>query len=157
LPKAVITCVDPFHKRGKRFDRNLKRYADRVTKIRDFSLPALIRLRQAGAEFDLVYVDGCHERESVMMDSVLAWGMLKLGGMLIWDDYTDYKDDKANWERPTSAVDGFLVAYAQEFQEISRTKQLIVKKTADTPRCPVRGKIGSRRLRNFVRSIQGWL
>jgi hypothetical protein len=157
LRKAVITCVDPFHKRGKRFDRNLKRYADRVTKIRDFSLPALIRLRQAGAEFDLVYVDGCHERESVMMDSVLAWGMLKLGGMLIWDDYTDYKDDMANWERPTSAVDGFLVAYAQEFQEISRTKQLIVKKTADTPRCPVRGKIGSRRLRNFVRSIQGWL
>ncbi|WP_352557743.1 class I SAM-dependent methyltransferase [Mesorhizobium caraganae] len=66
-------------------------HADRVTKIRDFSLRALIRLRQAGAEFDLVYVDGCHERESVMMDSVLAWGMLKLGGMLIWDDYTDYK------------------------------------------------------------------
>ena len=56
-----------------------------------------------------------------------------------------------------SAVDGFLVAYAQEFEEISRTKQLIVKKTADTPRCPVRGKIGSRRLRTFVQSILGWL
>ncbi|MGX5845816.1 class I SAM-dependent methyltransferase [Mesorhizobium sp. PL10] len=157
LRKAVITCVDPFHKREKRFDNNLRRHADRITKIRDFSLPALIRLRQAAAEFDLVYIDGGHERESVMMDSVLAWGMLKLGGMLIWDDYTDYKDDKANWERPTSAVDGFLVAYAQEFEEISRTKQLIVKKTADTPRCPVRGKIGSRRLKNFVQSIQGWL
>ncbi|MER9739675.1 MULTISPECIES: hypothetical protein [unclassified Mesorhizobium] len=67
-------------------------------------------------------------------------GMLEFGGMLIWDDYTDYKDDKANWERPTSAVDGYLVAYSQEFQEISRTKQLIVRKTADTPRCPVKGK-----------------
>ena len=56
-----------------------------------------------------------------------------------------------------SAVDGFLVTYAQEFQEISRTKQLIVKKAADIPRCPVRGKIGSRRLRTFVQSILGWL
>lgn len=153
LRKAVITCVDPFHKREKRFDRNLKRYEDSrlLAAGADQATPGRCGIRPG------LSVDGCHERESVMMDSVLAWGMLKLGGMLIWDDYTDYKDDKANWERPTSAVDGFLVAYAQEFQEISRTKQLIVKKTADTPRCPVRGKIGSRGLRNFVRSIQGWL
>jgi len=106
LPKAVITCVDPFHKREKRFDNNLRRYADRITKIRDFSLSALIKLRQTEAEFDLIYIDGCHERESVMMDSVLAWGMLKHGGMIIWDDYADYKDDKQNWSarlRPSMA------------------------------------------------------
>lgn len=157
LPKAVVTCVDPFHKREKIFDNNLRRYADRVRKIREFSLPALIKLRQAGAEFDLIYIDGCHERESVMMDSVLAWGMLKLGGMIIWDDYTNYKDDKDNWERPTSAIDGFLVAYTQEFREISRTKQLIVKKTVDTPRCHVRGKFESRTLRDFLRFVRGRL
>ena len=157
LPKAVITCVDPLHKREKRFDDNLRRYANRITKIRDFSLPALMRLRQTGAEFDLIYIDGCHERESVMMDSVLAWGMLKLGGLVIWDDYTGYKDDKGNWERPTSAVDGFLVAYAQEFQEVSRGKQLIVQKTKDTPRCEVKGRNGKRTLRNFLRFVQGRL
>lgn len=140
FPHATIICIDPFFGgREAIFDNNLAPYADRLTKIRDFSLPALIDLRQTEEEFDLVYIDGNHERESVLMDSVLVWGMLKLNGILIWDDYGGkYKRDHPNWDHPTSAVNGFLVAYADEYREEARFKQLIVRKTQSTPRCRVR-------------------
>jgi hypothetical protein len=142
LPNARIICIDPFRKGRERiFDKNLALHAQRVTKIRDFSLPALIKLRQSkDAEFDLIYIDGCHERETVMIDSVLCWGMLKLGGLMIWDDYgPGYKGDGQNWERPKLAIDGFLIAYAGEYrEELSSRAQVIVRKTIATPRCVVR-------------------
>jgi predicted O-methyltransferase YrrM len=138
LKNAQITCIDPFFKsREPNFDKNLASYANRVNKIRDFSLPALIQLRQTDREFDLIYIDGCHERESVLVDSILSWGMLSLDGLLIWDDY-GYKQEAANWERPRSAIDGFLVAYAGEYREETRSSQIIVRKIVATPRCQVR-------------------
>jgi predicted O-methyltransferase YrrM len=145
LPNARITCIDPFRKKREGiFDKNLAKYRHRVTKIADFSLPALIRLRQTAAEFDVIYIDGCHERETVMIDSVLCWGMLKLRGLLIWDDYDNgYKKEAPNWERPKSAIDGFLVAYAGEYQEESRHSQVIVRKTIATPRCAVHSSIAT--------------
>jgi hypothetical protein len=127
-----------------------------VTKIRNFSLPALTRLRQTDSEFDLIYIDGCHERETVMIDSVLCWGMLKLEGLLIWDDYT-YKKDSPNWERPKAAIDGFLVAYAGEYREESRTSQVIVRKIFATPRCVVRTDrsfLAKRSIGNVLRLIR---
>ena len=157
LPNAQITCIDPFRKgSGDIFDRNLAPHAHRVTKIREFSLPALTRLRQTDSEFDLIYIDGCHERETVMIDSVLCWGMLKLGGLLIWDDY-NYKKEALNWERPRSAIDGFLVAYAGEYREESRTSQVIVRKTLATPRCMVRTNrlfLAKRSIGNILRLIR---
>ena len=73
----------------------------------------------------------------MLVDSILSWGMLSLDGLLIWDDY-GYKQEAANWERPRSAIDGFLVAYAGEYREESRSSQIIVRKIVATPRCQVR-------------------
>jgi hypothetical protein len=124
-----------------------------VTKIREFSLLAN-RLRQTDSELDLIYIDDCYERETVMIDSVLCWGMLKLGGLLIWDDY-NYKKEALNWERLRSAIDGFLVAYAGEYRR-SRARTSDRTKELATPRCMVRTNSCSakRSIGNILRLIR---
>jgi predicted O-methyltransferase YrrM len=96
------------------------------------SVPALVGLRRKERRFDLVYIDGDHRRETVMLDAMLTWPMLRPGGILIWDDYI-YKPDAPLWERPTGAIDGFLVAHAGEYEELHRRKQIVVRKTVDAP------------------------
>lgn len=39
---------------------------------------------------DLVFVDGGHDRETAAADSVNAFLILRPGGIILWDDYTDY-------------------------------------------------------------------
>ena len=135
LPNAQVTCIDPFGMKGLEptFDYNVTGFEGRVEKIRDLSFPALTRLRQRGRLFDVIYIDGDHHRETVMLDSVLCWPMLRRGGILIWDDYGIYKKDRPMSERPKSAIDGFLTAYAGDYEELHRANQMIVKKTADRP------------------------
>jgi predicted O-methyltransferase YrrM len=135
MPCSRIVCIDPLQGALEPiFDHNLRRFEDRITKIRDFSFPALTTMRKSGNyRFDLIYIDGNHQRETVMLDSVLAWPMLKAGGILIWDDYIRYKSDRPSWERPTAAIDGFLVMHEGEFEELHRAKQVIVRKVDDSP------------------------
>lgn len=92
LPKSTITCIDTFEgneeqayesltenvkKLEDRFDANLANYADRVKKIKGRSIPALDTLHQEKQRFDIVYIDGDHRRNEVLMDSLLSWQMVK--------------------------------------------------------------------------------
>ena len=37
--------------------------------------------------YDVIYVDGSHTARDVLQDAVLGWGLLKRGGLMIFDDY----------------------------------------------------------------------
>ncbi len=54
--------------------------------------------------FDIIYIDGDHLAIPVMTDTVLAWPLLKAGGIMIWDD--------TGWNRPEfkvpDVIDWFL-------------------------------------------------
>src|SRR5689334_22074915 len=39
------------------------------------------------AVVDVIYVDGSHARNDVIVDSILAWRLLRPDGLMIWDDY----------------------------------------------------------------------
>ena len=124
---------DPFFSnREPIFDANLAEFSVRVVKMRDYSFPALVALRQARSCFDLICIDGNHEREAVMLDSILSWPMLRNGGLLIWDDYRFYKAGRPLWERPTSAIDGFLLAYQGEYEKLSSGEQMVVRKVVES-------------------------
>jgi predicted O-methyltransferase YrrM len=43
-------------------------------------------------KIDLVYVDGAHDYDAVIQDTINAKKMLRPGGVLIWDDFADYGD-----------------------------------------------------------------
>jgi len=79
----------------------LAAYGQRVRKIKSSSASALAKLFDEGARFDLAHVDGSHSRDDVIVDCLLAWPMLRPGGLMILDDYELDLDKKATADRPT--------------------------------------------------------
>jgi hypothetical protein len=160
FPKSRITCVDVFGDNDfvefglyldalkrhdliepmrkfvplieQRFDANLAPYAGRVRKLRARSAAALDLLADEGAAFDLIYVDGSHRRDYVLADSVLAWRLLRVDSVMIWDDY-GWLPDTVPEMVPKQAIDLFLYAFAGCFRELHRGYQVIVEKTVDWP------------------------
>ena len=129
LRRSRLTCVDVFLSRDveARFDQNIAEYRDRIAKLVMPSAAALPRLEQAGARFDLIYIDGSHRLMDVYRDSTLCWPLLKSGGILIWDDYEWTKPGR-ELDRPKPAINHFLRQHASELLELHRGYQIIVRK-----------------------------
>jgi predicted O-methyltransferase YrrM len=124
---AHLTCVDLFPEEdGGRFDRNLAAYGPRLRKIVATSIKALGSLREENAVFDFIYVDGSHQRDDVMIDCLGAWRLLRVGGVMLMDDYT-WKPDNPDAERVAPAVDTFL-AWHDDAEVILRSHQVAVRK-----------------------------
>ena len=132
---ATVTCIDPWQDVAKgckdsgeveeHFDANIR--GKPIVKIKSKSTEALARLAGIPHSFDLVYVDGDHTRLQVMIDSCLAWPMLRQGGFMVWDDYRDYRPDLI--DRPTPAIDGFVTMMRVDLAVIKDSgQQLIVRK-----------------------------
>lgn len=139
LPLSSVTCIDTFaggsehSKRSvagieKRFDANLAAYAGRVRKIKGRSASALDALVAEGSMFDVIYIDGSHRRDDVLVDSLLAWHILNSGGILIWDDYL-WNSEHPVSERPQQAIDVFLALHEHEWVRRQVGAQMIVQKT----------------------------
>lgn len=102
-------------------------YGGRLTKMKSSSAAALSQLVDAGRKFDVIFVDGSHDRDNVLIDCLLSWKLLPSGGILILDDYLlDLDRDKS--ERPKDAIDYFMSLHEGEFQEMARSWQLILQK-----------------------------
>src|SRR5262245_6711792 len=76
--KAKITCIDNWKVDGtkERFLENLAPYRDRITPIEGRSTRSLDELAELGARFDVIYIDGAHDRDTVFTDTVQAWLLL---------------------------------------------------------------------------------
>lgn len=144
LPLSRITCIDTFGgspehfanaewrasvpKIERRFDANLAGYHGRFEKIRARSATGLDSLLVSHRTFDVIYVDGSHRRDDVLIDTLSSWQMLKPGGTMIWDDYGGGKN-LPDVERAKPAVDMFLEMYAGDFTLVRKHYQMIVRKT----------------------------
>jgi predicted O-methyltransferase YrrM len=102
-----------------RFDANIARARAAAAhpvafhKHKAASHPALIQLLAAGgaASFDLVYVDGSHQAPDVLADAVLGFQLLKVGGVLIFDDYLwsmEAAGQQDAYNMPKPAIDAFV-------------------------------------------------
>jgi predicted O-methyltransferase YrrM len=98
--------------------------SDRITVKRGYSSEVLPTLQDSF--FDLIYIDGNHEPEYVLEDAVLAFRKLKVGGMLIFDDY--------GWGGPDltqRGIDSFLAGYRTRIRVLGhRESQVFVRKTS---------------------------
>lgn len=130
FPHSIITCVDLFTLGNERaFDANTAEFWKRITKVPANSGTALSSMRQ---KFDLIYVDGSHNRDDVMVDTLLSWRLLTVGGTMIWDDYQIHLHMKElalpdQWPQP--AIDTFMQWHASEMEIIHSGYQVIVRKT----------------------------
>lgn len=110
------------------FDKNTASFAARVRKIKADSAVALARLVAEGERFDLIYIDGSHFEDDVLTDTYLAWQLLDLGGVLIWDDY-HWCNRAYVGKNPKPAIDHFLARHRGEFKVLAVIPQPIIQKT----------------------------
>ncbi|PIA73247.1 hypothetical protein CDR19_10610 [Ectopseudomonas toyotomiensis] len=76
----------------------------------DLALAKLVAEGWSGY-FDMIYVDGSHQAPDVLSDAVLAFKLLKVGGVLIFDDYLWYENlpyGKDILRSPKLAIDSFV-------------------------------------------------
>lgn len=137
LLESRVTCVDKSLRTKRehqdvegRFDRNLAPYGERVRKIGRPSAEVLPLLNSEGEFFDLIYIDGSHRRDDVMVDCLLSWRLLPPGGVMIFDDYL-HELEKPPALRPKDAIDMFLSWHADELTELSRGYQIILRRKPD--------------------------
>lgn len=77
--------------------------------------------------YDFVYVDRSHKAPDVLEDAVLAFALLKPGGMMIFDDY-GWDAAPTELERPRLAIDCFLLLYQGKYQLVSQEYQVVIQK-----------------------------
>jgi predicted O-methyltransferase YrrM len=137
-PSSRITCVDnycdnyssnPIHLEN--FNYNMRKHRRKVTLHKKDSYSTLITLNANNKKFDLAYIDGCHQTLCVLQDTVLAFPLVKVGGIIIFDDY-DWPSkggDKIN--NPGPAIDSFLQIYKDYINILHKDYQVIVQKLKD--------------------------
>lgn len=87
---STIDCIDLFQPTDTfgdyhaRFRANTVPWRDRIT---EHAGPSYEMLKRVHGPYDIVYVDGWHSAFGALADGVMTWPMLKVGGVLIFDDY----------------------------------------------------------------------
>jgi predicted O-methyltransferase YrrM len=125
---SKLICVDPWPQPN--FLDNLTDIAD---KIRYFKVPSMKLLRNGTFELetlDFLYIDGDHSAPAVLEDGVLGFGLLKPGGILIFDDYRFVRKDRPNRAcmLPKLAIDSFMAVYEDKISVILCDYQVVLKK-----------------------------
>lgn len=80
---------------------------------KDISINALSRLISDGRSgfYDLAYVDGSHQAADVITDLVLSYALVRVGGMIICDDYLWTMRRGNPIDDPKIAIDTFTTIY----------------------------------------------
>jgi SAM-dependent methyltransferase len=127
-----LTAVDSFWDPSteKRFEANTREFASRIELIKKLSLDALHALVWAARKFDVIYLDATHERDLLVIDSLLAWKLLRVGGVLIWSSY-GYGDDLPDEWRPRSGIDLFLRMQIGSYKLLLKRYQVVIRRTKD--------------------------
>lgn len=124
---------------------NLSHWGDKAQLIRADSVEWLKNDPVPDEHYDFVYVDGNHQMASALTDIVLVWSKLKIGGILVVDDYTKWS--------VRLAVNAFLYAYEGMYELVfHKRRQVAVRKitTELSPPRPAGGILRRDRLKGIA-------
>ena len=134
---STLTCVDTWagadehsevdmERIEKNFNANVSTFQNRIVKIKLDSASFFAKYKNS-EKYDLIYIDGSHYVDDVLIDAISAFECLKEGGILIFDDYLwdQYCDVKEN---PALAVNTFLRIKKSHLKILAAYSQLIVQK-----------------------------
>jgi len=116
----------------KRFDSNVGKYSDRVTKYKGTSL-SYFACNDEREKYDLIYVDGSHYCDDVLIDAIKSFDVLKVGGLIIFDDYF-WRYYPRVIDNPAFAINTFLRMKRDSLKIVRIYEQLIIEKTASCNR-----------------------
>lgn len=137
-PDARYTCVDTFEGSAEHhlagIDCSLIE-SDARERLAPFGNRVVITKAYSNkhgwtGQYDFIYVDAAHDAMNVLRDAVLHFERLKVGGIMIFDDY-EWKVYPDEIDRPKLAVDAFLSCYARKMEIIGLGWQMALKKTAE--------------------------
>lgn len=124
-----LICVDPF--------RNKEKYQIFLRNAIENDLLHKLDIRRQPSEqmvipcnmLSMIYLDGWHSADAVMMDAMLCWRSLKSDGILIFDDY-HWPGPNATvpYLPPKPAIDSFLHIFASKLELLERSNHVIVRK-----------------------------
>jgi predicted O-methyltransferase YrrM len=122
----------------QRFDKNIAEALkasqhsapERVRKLRAASHAALAQLIvEQTMQFDVVFIDGCHEPSAVLSDACQSWTLLKPGGILILDDYEWHLvTQRPARTCPKLAIDAFVEVFGPQLIVLDLGYQCIIQK-----------------------------
>jgi len=78
-------------------------------------------------QFDFVYVDGSHSADEVLADAVMAFGLLKKNGYMIFDDYL-WMVAVDSLDRPKMSIDAFVNMFQKHIEVKMINYQYIIQK-----------------------------
>ena len=124
-PEAQITCIDIYFQNN--FESNIAQTQDKhkVTKLCGNSHQILPTLPPN--TYDLLYIDGSHLADDVKQDAILSWDLLKVGGIVIFDDYL-LDTPELPEQNPKIGIDAFLATISNCYEILHQAYQLIIKK-----------------------------
>jgi predicted O-methyltransferase YrrM len=151
---GTVTCVDPwdpdypstigedtsrdFDMRAvlKRFRANTEQARNEATNFVGVNVHdvkseiALSELVSNMDMFDFIYIDGSHHAADVLLDGLMAWKLLRPGGVMVFDDYLWATGGKYNpLECPKYAVDTFVTLHMDQLLMLPyRTRQVYLMK-----------------------------
>jgi len=128
----------------KRFDFNINIALNRANHTvtfhkhkgySDLILAKLISDPHIPRAFDFIYIDGSHQAPDVLADAILAFRMLRVGGIMAFDDYLWFEHlpyGKDPIRSPKIAIDAFTNIYSRKLNILSAPLyQLYIQKIAD--------------------------
>ena len=135
FPQAHITAVDWFAniEANTAFDFNVQPFADRLEKVKGTSWDVLRSFAAEGRQFDLIYIDADHRFDSILLDTILSWPLLRVGGFLVWDDYLWSRKEAQRRFDPKLALDTWLETRSPDVKVVFAGYQVCVKKIAEDP------------------------
>jgi len=127
-----MTCIDtfkPYWYEGNDllevFNSNVREVKTNKQIVSTFPMEsplALAQLISSKQLFDFIYIDGDHAPEGVLTDAVMAWKLLRKGGVMLFDDYEYDKE-------PTKVgIQGFMQGFVGTYDLILQNYQLAVVK-----------------------------
>ena len=124
-----------------RFRQNTKLAIEKVSKKVDlvvhkgFSDDQLSKLLSNGKKnyFDFIYIDGSHLGPDVLCDAVLSFRLLKIGGVMAFDDYLFSQGGSKNLtDIPKLAIDSFVNLYSEKISMFNAPAyQIYIKKISE--------------------------
>lgn len=122
-PQSILHCIDSWEggeevarvklnfdmeRVASNFLKNIQQHprVDQISVMRTSSQKGLIDLAfMHSNEADFIYLDGSHTQKDTLIDLVLALNLIKVGGIIIVDDYLNNMSTNNKLLRPKEAVD----------------------------------------------------
>jgi predicted O-methyltransferase YrrM len=111
--------VESFY--DKKFSTNIK------VKKHKMSSDMFFAMTPVQETYDFIYIDGSHTSVQTLLDSINGFRLLKVGGVLAFDDYEwDLEEDE--WLRPKKGINSFLHLMHERVEVVHQGYQLWIKK-----------------------------